>query len=84
MNRNDLRHVDINLLVVFETMMRERNVTRAGERLFLCQATVSSALNRLRTMFDDPLFIRSLRPVRGCFARHLELQPERSLALAVA
>jgi len=30
MNRNDLRHADINLLVVFQPMMRVRNVTRAG------------------------------------------------------
>ncbi|WP_092345032.1 LysR family transcriptional regulator [Pseudomonas sp. NFACC05-1] len=61
MNRNDLRRADINLLVVFETMMHERNVTRVSEKLFLGQPTISSALARLRLMFDDPLFIRSGR-----------------------
>jgi LysR family transcriptional activator of mexEF-oprN operon len=61
MNRNDLRRADINLLVVFETMMHERNVTRVSEKLFLGQPTVSAALARLRLMFDDPLFIRAGR-----------------------
>lgn len=58
MNRNDLRRVDMNLLVVFETMMHERSVTRVGEKLFLGQPTISAALGRLRQLFDDPLFIR--------------------------
>lgn len=61
MNRNDLRRADINLLVVFETMMHERNVSRVGEKLFLGQPTISGALGRLRVLFDDPLFIRSGR-----------------------
>lgn len=61
MNRNDLRRADINLLVVFETMMHERNVSRVGEKLFLGQPTISGALARLRVLFDDPLFIRSGR-----------------------
>jgi LysR family transcriptional regulator, mexEF-oprN operon transcriptional activator len=58
MNRNDLRRADINLLVVFETMMHERNVSRVGEKLFLGQPTISGALGRLRVLFDDPLFVR--------------------------
>jgi LysR family transcriptional activator of mexEF-oprN operon len=58
MNRNELRKADINLMVVFETLMLERNVTRAAEKLFLGQPTISAALNRLRALFNDPLFIR--------------------------
>ncbi|MEJ5061436.1 MULTISPECIES: LysR family transcriptional regulator [unclassified Pseudomonas] len=61
MNRNDLRRADINLLVVFETMMHERNVSRVGEKLFLGQPAISGALGRLRLMFDDPLFVRAGR-----------------------
>ncbi|WP_409290083.1 LysR family transcriptional regulator [Pseudomonas sp. KCJK8927] len=61
MNRNDLRRADLNLLVVFEMLMNERNVTRVGQKLFLCQPTVSAALGRLRSLFNDPLFIRSGR-----------------------
>ncbi|KPB88420.1 LysR family transcriptional regulator [Pseudomonas syringae pv. maculicola] len=58
MNRNELRKADINLMVVFETLMQERNVTRAAEKLFLGQPTISAALNRLRNLLNDPLFIR--------------------------
>lgn len=58
MNRNELRKADINLMVVFETLMQERNVTRAAEKLFLGQPTISAALNRLRGLFNDPLFVR--------------------------
>lgn len=61
LNRNDLRRADISLLVVFEAMMHERNVSRVGEKLFLGQPGVSNALARLRAMFDDQLFIRNGR-----------------------
>src|SRR6202790_3942110 len=54
----NLRSVDLNLLVVFDTLMAERNVTRAAARNGLPQPAVSKALNRLRFLFDDPLFVR--------------------------
>ena len=43
MNRNDLRRLDMNLLVIFESLMIERNLTRVGEKLFITQSTVSAA-----------------------------------------
>ena len=58
MNRNELRKADINLMVVFEALMQERNLTRAAEKLFIAQPTVSAALARLRAMFNDPLLLR--------------------------
>jgi len=61
MNRNDLRRIDFNLLIVFETLMHERSVTKAAEKLFLGQPAISAALTRLRGVFDDPLFVRSGR-----------------------
>src|SRR3974390_1097851 len=54
----NLRGVDLNLLVVFDALMAGRNVTRAAIRNGLSQPAVSKALNRLRYLFDDPLFIR--------------------------
>jgi DNA-binding transcriptional LysR family regulator len=51
--------IDLNLLVVFDAVMRERNVTRAGEHLGLSQPAMSHALTRLRYMLKDDLFIRS-------------------------
>ncbi|WJN60739.1 LysR substrate-binding domain-containing protein [Pseudomonas sp. SO81] len=78
MNRNELRRVDLNLLVVFETLMYEKNLTRAAEKLFLGQPAVSAALARLRDLFDDPLLVRSGRGFEAT-ARALailkELQP---------
>jgi DNA-binding transcriptional LysR family regulator len=63
----DLAGVDLNLLVVFDALMAERHVTRAGERIGLSQPAVSAALNRLRHLLKDELFIRradGMQPTR--------------------
>ncbi|MET1077704.1 MAG: LysR family transcriptional regulator [Pseudomonas sp.] len=78
MNRNDLRRVDLNLLIVFETLIHERSVTRAAEKLFLGQPAISAALSRLRSLFDDPLFVRtgrSMEPTPRAQEIFLLLQP---------
>jgi DNA-binding transcriptional LysR family regulator len=49
---------DLNLLPVFVALMEERSVTRAAVRLGITQPALSNALNRLRDMLRDPLFIR--------------------------
>jgi DNA-binding transcriptional LysR family regulator len=54
----DLTGFDLNLLRVFAVLMRERSVTRAGERLAMSQPAVSAALARLRHALDDRLFVR--------------------------
>src|SRR5205085_335801 len=50
---------DLNLLIVFDAIMQERNVTRAGQRIGLSQPAMSHALSRLRHMLKDELFIRA-------------------------
>src|SRR5713101_1697114 len=50
---------DLNLLLVFEAILRERSVTRAAEALNLSQPAMSHALNRLRWMLKDQLFVRT-------------------------
>ncbi|MFB9263775.1 LysR family transcriptional regulator [Bradyrhizobium erythrophlei] len=45
--------------MVFDAIMRERSVTRAGQRLGLSQPAMSHALTRLRHMLKDELFVRS-------------------------
>lgn len=55
----NLRAIDLNLLPVFEAVFAEGGITRAAERLNLTQPAVSNALARLRTAFDDQLFVRS-------------------------
>ena len=55
----EFRKADLNLLVVFAALMRERSVTRAAAALHLSQGTASAALGRLRRLFGDDLFTRT-------------------------
>jgi len=55
----NLQTIDLNLLVVLEALIEERNVTRAATRIGLSQPAMSNALARLRRTFDDPLLVRS-------------------------
>lgn len=58
-HRRDIRNLDLNLLVVLEVLLEERNVSRAARRLALTQSTVSGMLSRLRDALGDPLFVRA-------------------------
>lgn len=55
----NLRHFNLNLLLVFEAMMSQRSTTRAGQLLGLSQSAISNSLAQLRMAFDDPLFVRN-------------------------
>lgn len=57
----NISRLDLNLLVVFDALMHERNVTRTAQRLNLSQPAVSHALQRLRVALEDPLFVRNGR-----------------------
>jgi len=58
MNGVHFNTLDLNLLRVFDALIEERSVTRAGERLGLSQSAISHALNRLRYLLNDELFVR--------------------------
>lgn len=60
----NLASLDIKLLIVFDAVMRERSVTRAAVRVGMSQPAVSSALNRLRDLVRDTLFLRVAGGVR--------------------
>lgn len=51
--------MDLNLLGVFDAIYHERSITRAARRLGVTQPAVSGALNRLRQLLDDPLFVKT-------------------------
>lgn len=53
-----LSRVDLNLLVAFDALARERNVTRAAARTGVTQSAMSHALGRLRDLLGDPLLVR--------------------------
>ena len=53
-----LARIDLNLIVAFDALAREQNVTRAAERVGVTQSAMSHALRRLRQLLDDPLLVR--------------------------
>jgi len=59
----ELRRLDLNLLLVFSAVMRERSVGRAAARLYLGPSAISMALARLRENLGDALFVRAGRRV---------------------
>ncbi len=87
MNSVHLSGIDLNLLSVFDVIMRERNITRAAMQLGLTQPAVSHALGRLRTLLGDPLFVRTphgMCPTAAAEALCTSLGPAlRQIALAL-
>lgn len=72
---NKVRRLDGGLLLVFRELLRLRKASAVAERLGLSQPAISHALNRLRDLFEDPLFIRrphGFEPTK----RALELGPK--------
>jgi DNA-binding transcriptional LysR family regulator len=59
MRLEQLRQVDLNLLIIFAVIAEEKSVTRAASRLLLSQPAVSRALQRTRAMLQDDLLVRS-------------------------
>ena len=80
MNAMHLASLDLNLLRVFDVLLEERSVTRAGARLGLTPSAVSHALSRLRYHLGDELFQRDrqgMQPTR----KALEIGPSLHAAL---
>lgn len=74
--------VDLNLLVVFDAVMREKNVTRASKRIGMTQPAVSNALKRLRHLAKDDLFVRTSEGVVPT-ARAISLGPPIRQAISL-
>ena len=64
----NLRHIDLNLLIVLEAILSEQGVSQAARRMHLTQSALSHGLARLREYFDDPLLVR--------VGRRMELTPK--------
>lgn len=70
----NLNRFDFNLLLALDTLLSERSVTRAAERLHVTQPALSGSLLRLRQHFDDPLLLR--------VGREMELTPKARALIA--
>ena len=57
----DLRQFDLNLLVIFNQLLKDRRVSSTADKLGLSQPAVSNSLKRLRVMLKDELFVRTAR-----------------------
>jgi DNA-binding transcriptional LysR family regulator len=78
---NNLRQLDLNLLVTLDVLLAEHNVTRAAERLNFSQPSISVHLAKLRDIFGDPLLLPGPRGMRPT-ARADELREPLRQALA--
>ena len=78
---NNLRRLDLNLLVTLDALLAEHNVTRAAQRLNFSQPAVSVHLAKLRAIFDDPLLLPGPRGMRPT-ARAEQLRAPLRQALA--
>lgn len=58
-----LAQIDLNLLLVLDTVLSERSVARAAQRLHVTPSAISNALARLRSLLGDPLVVRSGRGI---------------------
>jgi DNA-binding transcriptional LysR family regulator len=81
MSGTHIQNLDLNLLRVFDALLQEESVSRAGVRLGLSQSAVSHALGRLRQALDDELFRRGPAGMQPT-ARALEIGPAVHAALA--
>jgi DNA-binding transcriptional LysR family regulator len=55
----NFRTLDLNLLRLLDTLLTEKNITRAASKLAITQSAASNALKRLREALGDELFVRS-------------------------
>lgn len=78
MNEIDLKKLDLNLLVVFDTLMGTRSVSKAALQLNRTQSAISHALERLRQQLGEPLLVRQgsdMVPSPFALHVHAQLQP---------
>lgn len=55
----NIKDVDLNLLLIFDQVYRDRNMSKASKALAMTQPAVSNALSRLAKTLGQPLFVRA-------------------------
>ena len=80
---SNLRTFDLNLLVAFDVLMRELNVTRAAEQMFITQSAMSHVLHRLRQQLNDPLLVKTPTGMKPTERALVLIEPVRVLLLSM-
>ncbi len=78
-----LNRLDLNLLIAFDALMTERNVSKAAEKLFIGQSAMSHSLNRLRQALDDPILVRTTRGMEPTARAEALIVPIRKALLEI-
>ncbi|NOR69578.1 MAG: LysR family transcriptional regulator [Methylomarinum sp.] len=79
----NLNHLDLNLLVAFDALMTEKNVSKAAEKLFIGQSAMSHSLNRLRQTLDDPILVRTTKGMKPTARAEALIVPIRKALLEI-
>ena len=80
--KTNLSKINLNLLIAFDMLLKERHVTRSAKRLHLSQSAMSNILKQLRRLFQDELFVRGQSSRMIPTPRALELAPAISETVA--
>lgn len=75
----ELRNFDLNLLIAFDLLMQEQNVSRAAERMFISQSAMSHVLQRLRQQLDDPLLVKTPLGMKPTERANALVEPVRAV-----
>lgn len=77
-DEQQFRGIDLNALITFLVVYRERGVSRAARALNVTQPAVSNCLSKLRRQFNDPLFVlhgRAVEPTDKAILIAQSLEP---------
>jgi DNA-binding transcriptional LysR family regulator len=78
-----LRQLDADLLMAMDALLRDQNVTQAARRLGISQSAMSARLTRLRSVFEDRLFVATSHG-RGVVATPRALAMREAVSSALA
>ncbi len=79
----NFNHLDLNLLIAFDALMTEKNVSKAAEKLFVGQSAMSHSLNRLRQTLDDPILVRTTTGMKPTTRAEALIIPIRKALLEI-
>lgn len=79
----NFNHLDLNLLIAFDALMAEKNVSKAAEKLFVGQSAMSHSLNRLRQTLDDPILVRTMTGMKPTARAEALIIPIRKALLDI-